>query len=69
MISLERLAEIINTHFCEPFLPAGHARARLREDGSMDLYIGRRDVHIGTDGEVRGAGTGLCSPASIEEPR
>ena len=60
MIELARIAEIINTNFCEPSLPKNHVRARMRDDGSMDLFIGRRDVHISTDGKVRGAGTSLC---------
>ena len=68
MISLERFTEIINSNFCEPFLEDGLVRARLREDGSMDLYIGRRDVHVGIGGEVRGAGTGLCCPVARELP-
>ena len=67
-ISVEKFAEIFNREFGPPFLEEGHARAVAVEDGSLKLFIGRRDVHLAPDGTVKGAGTGLCAPVpDIEE--
>ena len=67
-MSVEVFAEIFNREFSPPFLEEGHARAVAFEDGSLKLFIGRRDVHFASDGTVKGAGTGLCAPVpDIEE--
>jgi hypothetical protein len=61
-ITFERLIQILTDYFGPPFLPLGHVKARLRDDnGTLVLCIGPRDVNIGLDGEVRGAGTLLCT--------
>ena len=66
MLSIERLNEILNHHFGEPFLSSGTVKSELMTWGPVpegkpmiSITIGRRDVQIGEDGEVYAAGTSL----------
>jgi hypothetical protein len=61
-MKLEKLVEILNKEFSEPFLPKGMVKAELAKDGTMFLDIGRRDIHINDKGTVLGAGTRLDEP-------
>jgi hypothetical protein len=60
MISLEKLCEIINTNFGEPFLVKDGVSAEISEyEGKKELTIaiGRRDIQIDENGELVGSGT------------
>lgn len=70
MLTLEKLCEMINENFGEPFLVKGGVSAEVftDEDGtkSMTLQIGRRDVEIDENGEVLGCGTlVVVDPSSL----
>ena len=65
-MKLEILGNLINQEFGLPFLPEGTVRAKLQEDGTLKLWIGRRDVHFDDKGTVLGAGTCLESPKAEE---
>ena len=61
-LTLEVLKEIIDTHFCPPFMDAGIVQTILwpAKDGnekSLEVIIGQRDVQFLEDGTVIGAGT------------
>lgn len=53
-LSFEKMAEIINTNFCDPYLEEGMVKAQMLEDGVLYLAIGRRDVRIYPDGTTEG---------------
>jgi len=61
MLTLERLKEIIDQNFGEPFLKEGMVTADFTygEGKTLAITIGRRDVEINEDGEVVGSGTML----------
>ena len=60
-LTIEKLCEIINTEFGDPYLVKDGVSAEIliNDDGSKELSIniGRRDVQIDENGEVLGAGT------------
>jgi hypothetical protein len=59
-MKLKKLAEIINREFGEPFNPKGTVRAIYhKKDDTLEIFIGRRDIHINDKGIVIGAGTEL----------
>lgn len=63
-LTLEKLCEVLNQNFGEPFLEEGMVSADIWEDEetgekSLAIQIGRRDVQIDSDGQVIGAGTML----------
>jgi hypothetical protein len=65
MISLEKLCDLLNEHFGDPFLVAGGVTAEIvNNDGveELSISIGRRDVTIDANGEVVGCGTFLSMP-------
>ena len=65
MISLEKLCDLLNEHFGDPFLVAGGVTAKIvNNDGveELSISIGRRDVTIDANGEVVGCGTFLSMP-------
>jgi hypothetical protein len=65
MLSLQKLCDIINEHFGEPFLVAGGVSAELVDNDGVEelsINIGRRDLTIDTNGEVVGCGTFLSMP-------
>lgn len=67
-IELERLAEILNNHFGEPFLAKDGVRAEYREhEGQKELMIsiGRRDIQINETGEVVSTGTFVLMPNDL----
>jgi hypothetical protein len=67
-ITLEKLCEVLNTHFGEPYLAAGGVTAELVDnEGQQELSItiGRRDVTIGANGELVGSGTFVMMPDNI----
>ena len=64
-ITLQKLCEVLNEHFGEPFLVAGGVTAELIDNDGVEelsINIGRRDLTIGADGEVIGCGTFLSMP-------
>lgn len=65
-VTIEQFCEIINQNFGEPFLVKDGVSAEVYtdEDGekSLCIQIGRRDVQIGENGEVIGAGTIMGVP-------
>lgn len=69
MITLEKLCEIINENFGEPFLVKDGVSAEIYEtdDGEKELSIniGRRDVQINEQGEVVGCGTFMGVPDNV----
>ena len=72
MITLERIKEILDQHFSEPFLPEGHVRAHFVTspgEKTLQVNIGRRDVWITEDGEVTAAGTCLVESEPGETSR
>lgn len=61
-ISLEKLCEIINENFNEPYLVKDGVSAEVvNDDGTkiLSINIGRRDVQIDENGEVVSCGTFL----------
>jgi hypothetical protein len=63
MLTLEKLCEIINSNFGEPYLISGGVTAEIIEDEEdvqlLSINIGRRDIQINTQGEIVGSGTFL----------
>jgi hypothetical protein len=57
IMELHKLAEILNAEFSPPFLREGEVRAKMQGDGTLKIFIGRRDIHISAEGKVIGAGT------------
>ena len=67
-IELDRLAEILNNQFGEPFLAKDGVRAEYREfEGQKELMIsiGRRDIQINDAGEVVSCGTFVIMPDDV----
>ena len=67
-VELERIAEILNNHFGEPFLAKDGVRAEIREhEGQKELMIGigRRDIQINDSGEVVSTGTFVLMPDDV----
>jgi hypothetical protein len=58
-ITLEKLCEIINEQFGEPFLVKDGVSAEMQDDGTLSINIGRRDIQIDQNGEVVSCGTFL----------
>lgn len=59
-ITLERLKEIIDSQFSQPFLPYGDVTARFIEETkekTLQIKIGRRDIWLNENGNITGAGT------------
>ena len=65
-ISLEKLCEVINEHFGEPFLIKDGVSAEVDIDAdgtkTLSINIGRRDVQIDENGEIVGCGTFIAMP-------
>ena len=68
MLSIHQLKDIIDSHFCAPFIEDGIVKARLitYEDGSesLEIKIGPRDVQFDENGTVFGSGTMVGSVSS-----
>jgi len=72
MLTLEKLAEIINENFGEPFLVKDGVFAEVIDEDdeaepSLCLTIGRRDIQINSEGEVLGSGTCVSMPPNTLE--
>ena len=64
-LSLEKLCEVINENFGEPYLAKDGVSAEIIDDNGikvLSINIGRRDVQIDEQGEVVGCGTFLGMP-------
>ena len=65
-LTLEKLCEIINWHFGEPFLVKDGVCAELIEDEDegtlLAITIGRRNISIDRDGEIIDTGTFMGVP-------
>ena len=60
-LTLGKLAEVLNKHFCPPFVEKGFVNAALSPDGELlSIIIGRRDIEIDRNGDVVGAGTKIA---------
>ena len=58
-MNLKTFCAILNREFGPPFLKEGKVKAQMKEDGTMILKIGRRDIHVNGRGTILGAGTCL----------
>lgn len=69
MITLEKLCEIINENFGEPFLVKDGVSAEIYETDhgvkELSINIGRRDIQINEQGEVLNAGTLMDVPGDV----
>ena len=64
-LSLEKLCEVINQNFSEPYLSKDGVSAEIIDDNGikvLSINIGRRDVQIDAHGEVVSCGTFLGMP-------
>jgi hypothetical protein len=64
-LSLEKLCEVINQNFGEPYLSKDGVSAEIIDDDGikvLSINIGRRDVQIDAHGEVVSCGTFLGMP-------
>lgn len=60
ILTLERLCQIINEGFGEPFLVSGGVVAEIHSEGEdkwLTLSIGRRDVSFTNEGDIWSTGT------------
>lgn len=67
-LSLERICEILNIEFGEPYLVENGVYAKIEHvDGEkiLNLQIGRRDCQINEAGIVIGAGTLMSMPDDV----
>lgn len=61
-IKMSMLVKLLNKQFGPPFLSKDFVRAKRQTDGSVKLYIDRRDVHFDHKGKIVGASTFLLKP-------
>ena len=77
-MTLEQLKVALENHFGPPFLPEGMVRAKMvgamptvdgsRDEPTLQINIGRRDIWITEDGRVTGGGTHCTSADFDTEP-
>jgi hypothetical protein len=65
-MKLEALDRIMRKEFGPPFLPHDMVWSQLRDDGTLLLKIGGRDVRIDEEGTVLGAGTEIKDVEEVE---